>query len=360
MKSFKHLFPQICSFENLLLAAKKAQRGQRFKPAAARFNFELEEELLRLQEELQTKTWKAGPYTEFHVYEPKKRLISAAPYRDRVVHHALCNVVEPLFDRTLIHDTYACRAGKGTHRAIERFSLFCRQQRYVLKCDIQKYFPSIDHQILYGLLARKIHDPDALWLIRAIIDSSNPQVPVHEYFPGDDLFAPFERRRGIPIGNLTSQFFANTYLNGFDHFVKEELRCACYLRYMDDFAVLDDNKGRLHEVKAAMGEYLAGLRLKLHPDKCQVFPATQGTDFLGFRIFPTHRLLRRGNAVRFRRKLRHLAAEYAQGEADLPAVLRSLQSWNAHASWGNTWRLREKLYNEVTFQRRYQSSGQTA
>lgn len=355
MKTFKQLYSRICAFDNLWRGARRAQRGKRFKPGTARFNFHLEGGLLRLQRELKERRWQPGPYHAFYVYEPKKRLISAAPYRDRVVHHAICQVIEPLFERTFIDDSYACRLNKGTHRAILRFSEFARRRRHVLQCDIRKYFPSIDHQILYELLQRKIRDQHALWLLETIIASSNPQEPVPAYFPGDDLFTPFERRRGIPIGNLTSQFFANLYLNGFDHFVKEELRCRCYLRYMDDFAVFDDDKTRLHELRAAMEEYLAGLRLQLHPDKCQVFPVTQGAAFLGFRIFPTHRLLRRDNAVRASRRLRRLAAAYTCGQIGFDQMLHSLQSWNAHAAWGHTWGLRSKLFGATVFRRRSDS-----
>ena len=143
-------------------------------------------------------------------------------------------LIEPVFERAFIHDTYANRKGKGTHRAVDRFTGFCRKDRYVLKCDIKKYFPSIDHEILYDLIEQKIKDPDVLWLVKLILDSSNPQEPVYEYFPGDDLLTPYERRKGIPIGNPTSQFFANVYLNGFDHFAKRELGCRHYIRFVDD------------------------------------------------------------------------------------------------------------------------------
>ena len=243
MKTYNRLFNRICSFENLLLAARKAQDGKRFQEEVARFNFHLERELYRLQEELQTRTYRPGPYHEFHIYEPKLRKISAAPYRDRVVHHALCNVIEPIFDRTFIFDSYACRKGKGTHKAVDRFTEFCRKSDYVLKCDIKKYFPSIDHGILKTRFRKKIRDADVLWLMDLIVDFSNPQEGLLDeqdtardrpspYGSGDILGAvrdgfslPDEagtvRRRGIPIGNLTSQFYANIYLNGFDHFVKE-------------------------------------------------------------------------------------------------------------------------------------------
>ncbi len=146
MKSHNHLFAQITAFDNLLLAARRAQKGKRFKPGCARFNLNLERELLRLQQELVAGTYRHGPYHDFFINDPKRRLISAAPYRDRVVHHALCNVIEPLFDRTFIHDTYACRRDKGTHAAVNRYTHYARRYRYVLKCDVRKYFPSIECQ----------------------------------------------------------------------------------------------------------------------------------------------------------------------------------------------------------------------
>ena len=187
MKTYNRLFEQICSFENLLNASRKAQRGKRFQDEVARFNFHLERELYRLQEELQTQTYRPGAYHEFYIYEPKLRKISAAPYRDRVVHHALCNVIEPIFDRTFIFDSYGCRKGKGTHKAVNRFTEFSRKNRYVLKCDIKKYFPSIDHEILKAMFRRKIRDVQTLWLMDLIVNSSNPQERVLEYFEGDDL-----------------------------------------------------------------------------------------------------------------------------------------------------------------------------
>lgn len=175
MKSHTNLYESICTFENLLEAAHKAQRGKRFKASTARFNFFLERELLTLQDELLTQCYRPGAYTTFTIREPKTRLISAAPYRDRVVHHALCNVIEPLFERTFIYDSYACRQGKGTHATVQRFSRFCRQYRYVFKADLAQYFPSIDHDILFAILSRTIRDRHTRWLIRQIIDASNPQ-----------------------------------------------------------------------------------------------------------------------------------------------------------------------------------------
>jgi len=352
MKTYKHLYDKICSFENLLLASKKAQRCKRFQDEVSRFNFYLERNLLQLQEELKSQTYKPGAYREFYIYEPKKRMISAAPYRDRVVHHALCNVIEPIFDRTFIYNSYACRKSKGTHRAIELCSEFCRKHDYVLKCDIKKFFPSLDHLILKNLVRRKIRDDKTLWLIDTIIDSSNPQEPVVDYFEGDDLITPATRRRGIPIGNLTSQLSANIYLNGFDHFVKQELRCRCYIRYCDDFVVFSDDKTWLHQIKEGMEDYLATLRLKLHPRKCNVFPVKDGVDFLGFRILPTYRRLRKKNVTRFRRRLRQLQEAYAEAEIPIAKVTVSVRSWVAHASYGRTYQLRKQIFSQAVFKRK--------
>ena len=360
MKTHNRLFNQICSFENLLLAARKAQDGKRFQEEVARFNFHLERELYRLQEELQTRIYRPGPYHEFHIYEPKLRKISAAPYRDRVAHHALCNVIEPIFDRTFIFDSYACRKGKGTHKAVNRFTAFCRKSDYVLKCDIKKYFPSIDHGILKTLFRRKIRDANVLWLMDLIVDFSNPQEAV-----SDALGAPGMEsgrsslygegtvpRRGIPIGNLTSQFYANIYLNGFDHFVKETLKCRHYIRYVDDFVVLDNDKARLHQVKAEMEAYLAEhLRLQLHEHKCQISPVKTGTDFLGYRVFPTHRLLRQTSVTRARRRLRRLQQDYAAGEISQEAVKHSVQSWLGHVKHADTYGLRRAIFSQLSFRR---------
>ena len=159
MKTAKNLFLKICSFENLLLASRKAQKGKRFTNGTARFNVNLENEIIRLREELLSKTYKPGAYASFYIYEPKKRMISAAPYRDRVVHHAICNVIEPIFERSFIHDSYANRKGKGTHKAVLRYQEFSKKCRYALKCDIQKYFASIDHQRLKKKSGKKYGMP---------------------------------------------------------------------------------------------------------------------------------------------------------------------------------------------------------
>jgi len=349
MKRYGQLWDAITDFENLLCAARQAQKGKRFRANVLAFNAELGVELESLQRELQTQTYCPGPYRTFKITEPKPRLISAAPYRDRVVHHALCQVIGPIFERTFIADSYANRAGFGTHRALRRFTHFLRSSRYILQCDIKKYFPSIDHAILKSLIRRKIKCPDTLWLIDIILDHSNPQEPVHDYFPGDDLMTPQQRRRGLPIGNLTSQFWANVYLNGLDHFVKERLRLPKYLRYVDDFAIFADDRGVLQAARGAVEEYLANLRLKIHPVKSQIFATTRGANFLGFRILPDRIRVRTENLRRARHRLRQMQVVYAAHQMTRQAVTASLQSWIAHLAHGDTWRLRERIFADLVF-----------
>jgi retron-type reverse transcriptase len=351
MKRVGYLWNRLVSFENLLGAAETASKGKRLRPDVARFHFGLERELWRLHDELQTGTYRPGPYRTFVICEPKPRQISAAPYRDRVVHHALVNVLEPIFERYFLADSYACRKGRGTHAAVARCQHFARRFRYVLKADVQKFFPSLDHQVLKGLLARKVKDPAVLGLAGRIIDHSNPQEEVPLWFPGDDLFTPGERRRGIPIGNQTSQFFANVFLDPLDHFLKDRLRASGYVRYCDDFLVFTDDKSFLADVSCQAAELLAGLRLRLHPTKNVVFPVRDGIPFLGYRVFRTHRLLAKANVWRFRRRLRHMQGQYARNEICSEEIVRRVTSWIGHASQADTHRLRERLFQEHPFRR---------
>jgi len=349
MKRHGHLFPQIVTFDNLLDATHQAQQGKRYRKNVLAFNYNLEGELLQLQTELESKTFCPGPYKTFEIKEPKTRLISAAPYRDRVVHHALCHIIVPIFERTFIRDSYANRIHFGTHRALRRFTQFARSNRYVLQCDIQKYFPSIDHAILKSLIRRKIKCRDTLWLIDTIIDHSNQQEWVNTYFPGDDLFSPQQRRHGLPIGNLTSQFFANVYLNGLDHFIKEQLKIAYYVRYVDDFALFSDNYARLKEARKAIESYLVGLRLRIHPIKSQLFKTQHGANFLGFRILPDRIRVRTENLRRAKRRLRQLQIDFAAGKISTREVMQSIRSWVAHLEHGDTWELRKQVFASLVF-----------
>jgi retron-type reverse transcriptase len=349
MKRHGNLWPQITTFANLFQAAKQAQQGKRFRANVLAFNHRLEQELFTLQRELLSHSYQPGRYRTFEIQDPKPRLISAAPYRDRVVHHALCNVIVPLLERTLIGETYANRRGYGTHRALRQFTGWARSHRYCLQCDIQKYFPSIDHEILKGLIHQRIKCRDTLWLIDRIIDASNEQIPVIEYFPGDDLLTPIQRRKGLPIGNLTSQFFANLYLNPFDHFVKRQLKLRHYLRYVDDFAAFSDDREELAAARAAMEAFLGTLRLKMHPIKSQLFETRHGANFVGFRVLPDRIRVRNHNLRRARRRMRQLQRDYAKGKITFKPLVQRLQSWEAHLLHGDTYRLRQKLFAQYWF-----------
>lgn len=351
MKRRGNLWRGMISFRGLLRAALKAQRGKRFRDSVARFSFQLEGELWRLHEELASHSYEPGPYRSFYVYEPKKRMISAAPFRDRVVHHALTQVLEPIFERSFIGDSYACRKRKGTHAAVRRAQHYARRFRYVLKADIRKFFPSMDHQILKGLVSRKIKDPDVLWLVSKIIDGSNPQEPIQMWFPGDDLFTPSERRRGIPIGNQTSQFFANVYLDPLDHFIKDQLRLRGYVRYVDDFLLFANYKRELDDVRGRLADFLAGLRLCLHPTKNVVFPVNEGIRFLGYRVFPSHRLLVKDNVRRFRRRVRKMQDQFARRQIGPADIRQRLMSWCGHARQADTYVLRQRLLGTIGFRR---------
>ena len=238
MRRVGNLWDWVIAWPKLLLAARKARRGKRSRGTVRRFEFVREFELLRLASELERGTYRPGPFHTHWITRPKPRLISAAPYRDRVVHHALMNVLEPILDRHMHPHSYACRRGKGTHAAADRVQALMRRHGYVLQCDVRKYFPSIDHELLKGMFRRLIKDRRALALMDLIVDGSNEQEPVLDWFAGDGLFTPTERRRGLPIGNLTSQWFANWYLTGFDHFVTSHMRCGAYVRDCDDLLLL--------------------------------------------------------------------------------------------------------------------------
>ena len=341
------LYDSIVFFENLLLAYQKAARRKRSREPVAEFSARLEEGLLELQEELSQKRWRPGPYRTFTVYEPKPRVIFAAPFRDRVVRHALCNVIEPIFDRTFVHDSYATRKDKGTHRALLRFHGYAQRSRYVLMCDVSRYFPSIDHGILKALVARKIKCRDTLELVDLIVDSAACSDGEPRYFPGDGLFTPLERAHGIPIGNLTSQFFANVYLDPLDHFVKETLRCPRYVRYMDDFCLFSDSKAVLAAWRREVAGKLAELRLCLKPGKSRVYRTDEGVTFLGFRVFPTHR---RVAATVARRGTRRLAAAYGalrRRERSPRWFKQRLSAWLGHLGWGDTRGLVKAALREV-------------
>jgi retron-type reverse transcriptase len=325
-------------------AARRAIKGKRKKPSAASFFANLEGELLALEKQLRDGVYRPGRYVAFEVNDPKKRMVSAAPFRDRVVHHALCAVVEPIFEAGFIDHTFANRIGKGTHRAIDAYEHYRDRHGHVLRCDIHRYFPAIDHTILKSAFRRRIVCPPTLALMDMIVDGSNAQEPVNLYFDGDDLFAPFHRRRGLPIGNLTSQFFANLYLDGFDHFVTEVLH-APYVRYVDDFALFHNDPAVLAEWRLRVERYLIGLRLKLHPHKTMILSCSQPSPFLGYELHADgHRRLPNDNVQRFRNRLRGLRDQWQVGTIEFGDVNARIGSWIAHAEHADTWRLRHAIF----------------
>ncbi len=342
------LYPQLCSFENLFLAFRAAAKGKRGKPSVAEFERDLEPNLFRLRDALLDRTYRPGSYRSFWIRDPKRRLVSAAPFQDRVVHHALCQVTEPPFERRFIGASFANRKGKGTHAAIDLTQRWARRYPFVLQCDVREFFASIDHETLRGLLARVIGDQDVLGLAGRILESGEGVLAERYtmvYFSGDDLFA-VNRPRGLPIGNLTSQFWANVYLDALDQFVLRELRCRAYLRYVDDFLLFADSKRQLWEWKAAVRDRLASLRLVMHERSSTVFPTATGVPFLGFTVYPSHRRLRRRNVVAFARRLRRARRALARGECTVDDVFANARGWIAHAAHADSWRLRASLLRE--------------
>ena len=264
-----------------------------------------------------------------------------------MVHHAVVNVLESLYEPCFLFDSYACRRGKGTHRAVRRAQHFARRYPYYLKTDLVKFFPSVDHQVLLDVLHRRIADPQLLELLRRII-ASGDGVPVEGvtlgYFPNDDILALFHPR-GLPIGNLTSQFFANVLLDPIDHFLKEELRIPGYVRYCDDLVLFADNKERLREARQRLEEKLAALRLRVHRDKTYVRPSRCGLKFLGYVIWPEQRRLQQGAWVRLNRRRRRWLT--VQGRAASVTWRLSLQAWRAYARHANTVGVQRSLGRRV-------------
>ena len=319
-KPAKRLWPRVLEWDNLLLAAKEASRGKRFRREVLDFNADLEFNLLELQARLASGLWHPGPYRMLEVLEPKRRLVHAPCFPDRVVHHALVQIIKPFFERRFISDSYACRVGKGTHAASDCMTRMLRSaydqwgRVYVLKADISQYFYSIDHEILLRIIGRTIGDPDVLRLIRSLVTECGC----------------ISGGRGLPLGALTSQLFANAYLDQLDHHVKDRLGVKHYVRYMDDFLILRPGKAELWELLAEIRDFLAcELRLSLNP-KTGIFPATHGVDFAGYRHWTTHCLPRKRNVRRASKKFQGLSRVYARGEVSLDTVRSVVASFTGY------------------------------
>ena len=330
------------SFENLFRAWKDAAKRKRRKERVCDFEFNLTDNLWQLSQALRDGTWMPGRYTSFIVHENGvRRLISAAPFPDRVVHHALINVLEPIWERRFLGFSYANRKGKGTHAAMFRALQGVRQYRYCLKCDIQRYFPSIDHQILMEAIRRHVRDKRVLEITQKIIDSGRGLL-TSEYkpvlFPGDDLTA-LMRPKGLPIGNQTSQFFANVMLHPLDIFIAQEIRPAVVARYVDDFLLFHDDRDFLLRARERIEEKLALLRLALHPNKSRVLPCADGVRFVGYRLTPQQIRLPRGTVSRMRRRLKRLKRSYERGTISRQTVMQSVSGMEGHVKFSQGQRI---------------------
>jgi RNA-directed DNA polymerase len=330
MKRYGNLFEKIVTFENLLLASKKAMAGKKSKGPVAAFYFDLENEIIGLQQELASDIYQPLPYTQFEIREPKVRSICSSEFRDRVVHHAICNLTDPIFEKRSIYDSYACRVNKGSHIAVTRCQQFTRKFRYYLKCDIRKFFESINHDVLKRLLHRLFKDEKLLSLLATIIDHAVP-----DSVPG----------RGLAIGNLTSQHFANFYLGELDHFVKYRIGVKGYVRYMDDFISFSNDKESLRRLLAEIDRFVREeLRLELKHSVTTLAPVSEGVSFLGFRIFPGVIRIKRENLVRMNQRVKRNEELYLQGRITEEKLVQSVGSIVAHASHVNSLAVRRKIF----------------
>lgn len=309
------------------------------------FEKNLEQNIFALQRDLRNKTYKHGPYASFYICDPKLRHIHKATVRDRVLHHAIFNVLNPIFEPTFIPTSFSCRIGKGTHKGVltmekmlrkvsKNYSVSC----YALKCDVRKFFDSVDHTILITLLKRKIKDVEVMELMEETIES----------FVGEssNLF----RRRGLPIGNLTSQLFANVYMNELDQFMKKELKVENYVRYTDDFVVVSEDEKYLKNLIDLIQKFLVeNLALELHPNKISIEKSHRGVDFLGYVALPHYRSMRKRTERRIVRKLKEKVGMYKQELISKENLEQTLQSYLGVLGHANTYRLSLDLHNWYWF-----------
>lgn len=350
MKTFVDLYDRLCSYENLELAFMKARKRKTLKPYVIEFESNLDNNLKQLKQELETFTYSPAPLNTFIIRDPKTRKISASHFKDRVVHHALCNIIEPILSKSFIHDSFANQKGKGTHKAIERFEEFMKKVKLcgarphgggqrkifdfeksdgcVLKADIRHYFDTIDHKILLQIVEHRIKDQNVIWLLNIILQNHKTQI----------------KGKGMPIGNLTSQFLANVYLNELDYFIKQKLQAKYYIRYVDDFVILHEDRDKLQEWMVAIDGFLKNrLEIELHPEKTKILLLNKGITFLGFRVFPKYRLLKKSNTRRIWKRIDIFKQKYTQKEISLSEINLSLYGWLAYAKFADTYKLRNRI-----------------
>lgn len=339
MITYNNLFEKAFSFENLIKSYYKARLGHSRSYEVADFSYTLEENIFQLMVELNDGTYKTGSYRVFSVFEPKERIIKAVPFRDRVVHHAIHSVLEPIFEARFIEDSYACRKDKGTYHGLVRLKKHVMKpihKQYALKCDVKKYFPSIDHEILKSIVRNKVKDKKFNKTLFEIIDSDSSMFGVD---------------KGIPIGNLTSQLFANIYLHGLDMYVKHELKIKPYFRYVDDFIILSDSKDNLKQTRKQITSFLKNeLKLTVPYYKANIFLVKDGVDFIGYKIFPTKILVRKSNYKRLIRRLKYLNKLYGtrtvSKEQFEDMVKVQYSSWTGYAKHADAYRLTKKTFTE--------------
>ena len=302
---FAHTYNSIISLENLLLAWKEFSLGKQKKKDVQIFQLRLLRNISDLQEDLQNKRYRHGGYEAFEIRDPKPRDIHKASVRDRVLHHATYRVLYPFLDKKFIADSYSCRIGKGTHKAMNRFRSFAyrvsknhTRTAWILKCDIRKFFANIDHAILKNILVKHGLDSDTLWLLSCVIDS------FHSGTVGLGRAGPGQAGKGLPLGNLTSQLLVNIYMNEFDQFVKHTIKARYYIRYADDFVLYNPDLSAIHVALKKIQRFLNDhLKLQLHPDKVFIKTIASGIDYLGWVHFPDHRVLRTTTKRRMMRRI---------------------------------------------------------
>jgi retron-type reverse transcriptase len=348
LKTYKKLWDKLTSFENLEDAYLKARKRKTNNPKVVEFDEHWRLNLCILLRELRDKTYRPRPLKRFVLRDPKTRIICVSDFRDRVVHHALVNILQPIFEPRFIYDSYASRKGKGTMAALQRFDLFKRRVTkngrltenarndndvagYVLKADIKQYFQTVDHKVLSGMMRRRVKDENVMWLVRTILENNTSQV----------------HGKSMPLGNWTSQFFANVYLNELDQFVKHKLKAKYYIRYVDDFVILHNSIKTLCSYKENIGHFLKSLKLELHPEKCRIIPLRRGVAFLGFRMFYHHKIPRERNIRKIKARLDELLTDFKDNLIDVEDIHDTFMGWTGYARCGNTYKLRMSMLKEV-------------
>lgn len=354
MKKYGHLYPLIYDFDSLYHAYRQARKGKRYRSEVLEFTDRLEEHLIELQNELIWHTYRQSPYREFYVHEPKRRLIMALPFRDRVAQWSIYQALNPILDCRYIRDSYACRSGKGTHAALARLVYWLRgipgaSDWYCLKLDVHKYFYRVNHDILIGLYEQILDDSELLWLLEHIIRSNDGGLGVVDGCQDYSLRSPGV---GMAVGNLVSQMSANVYLNELDRFAKHGLRLQRYARYMDDVLVLSPSKAELHQARRAMEDFLISHLALRTNEKTQIRPVSQGIEWVGFRVWPSHTLLRKSTAKRMKRRLKALQRHYAEGRIGFTEANQSVQSYRGILLHCDSGPLREKVFGDLAFERK--------